>query len=223
MRVLDIDMDFFQTGIHYSGIDSDLFLKDDKIQVWKHSEISDFLENQCNLNKSKKIKGKIVKHHVEAYDYWQELINSQKINYPFEVTHIDAHSDLAFSPKLSYYKFLKDLDNEAMKQKLIAGEIFNNNKELIDSGNYLLAAVINSWVKRIKYVYHPSLDFIDATIDVIENITPRKLFRFTVCEYIKSQNIYMETISLSDYRNSESFDYATIALSPPFCEKRNVR
>jgi len=54
-------MDFFQTGIHYSGIDSDLFLEDDKIQVWKHSEISDFLENQCNLNKSKKIKGKMVK------------------------------------------------------------------------------------------------------------------------------------------------------------------
>lgn len=219
MRMLDIDMDFFQTGIHCFKNDSDNFLADENIEVWENKKIIDFLENSCGLNKNNKIKGRIVKHHAEAYSFWKGIINDCKYIVPFEVTHIDAHSDLAYSSSVPFHKFIKSLDSKESQEELSNGTIFESKEDLIDSGNYLLAAVINGWVERVKYVYHPDLDYIDVFEHIVENIKPGKLFRFNFCEYIKQKNIYLETISPTEFSNNERYDYATIALSPPYVKK----
>lgn len=65
---------------------------------------------------------------------------------PFEVTHIDAHSDLAYSPNITFYKFINSLDSQELQEELSKGIIFKGKEHLIDSGNYLLAAVIAGWV-----------------------------------------------------------------------------
>lgn len=219
MRMLDIDMDFFQTGIHCWECDNDTFLKDDReIDVWEADKIVLFLEEQCGLDRREKIKGRIVKHHVEAYLFWGELINNNKVIVPFEVTHIDAHSDLAFSPNVEYYRFLKNLDRE-LSEELKLGTVFEERSELIDSGNYLLAAVINGWINKVNYVYHQDLDYLDVTEYIVENVIPRKKFRFNFCNQIKEKDIYLEVINPSDFQNREMFDYATIALSPPYVKK----
>ena len=83
MRVLDIDMDFFQTDIIYDKMDSDGFLKGDNISIWEAGKIQYFLEERCGLDSNHKIKSKII-----------TLI---------EVPHIDAHSDLAHSPNVKHY------------------------------------------------------------------------------------------------------------------------
>ncbi|WP_157857717.1 hypothetical protein [Gottschalkia purinilytica] len=55
---------------------------------------------------------------------------------------MDVHSDLAFSPNVDYYKFLKNIYGK-LSVELKVGTIFEEGSELIDSRNYLLAAVIN--------------------------------------------------------------------------------
>lgn len=221
MKMLDIDLDFFQTGIHCFGKDCDNFLTDENITVWKEKDIIDFLEQRCGLSKRNKIKGRILKHHVEAYSYWNELINKGEIMVPFEVTHIDAHSDLAYSSSVPFYKFIKDLDNEELQAQLKDGMIFKGREQLINSGNYLLAAIIVGWVDKVKYVFHPALDYLDVFDYIVENIEPNKLFRFNFCNYIKKKDVYLEMISSQSFvkEHDVKYDYATIALSPAFVKK----
>ena len=84
MRMLDIDMDFFQTGIHCWEKDNNCFLADEQISVWPDEEIICFLEKRCGLSKINKVKGRIVKHHVEAYSFWNDLVNLDREIIPFE-------------------------------------------------------------------------------------------------------------------------------------------
>jgi len=219
VKILDIDMDFFQTGIHCFGNDGETFLKDEGIDVWTDETIVRFLEEQCGLDKKNKIKGRIVKYHVEAYSFWSELVNAKKGIVPFEVTHIDAHSDLAFSPSIPFYRFINSLDNEEMQEQLKTGTIFDERGSLIDSGNYLLAAIIVGWVERVKYVYHPQLDYLDVFDYMVENLKPNKLFRFNFCDYIKKKNVYLEMIYPTSFHSDERYDYITVALSPTFVKK----
>lgn len=219
MRMLDIDMDFFQTGIHCWGKDDDCFLTDEEISVWSDEEIVCFLEKRCGLNRTNKIKGRIVKHHVEAYSFWNELVASEKGIVPFEVTHIDAHSDLAYSLSIPFDKFIKSLNNQEMQEQLCTGTIFEERESLIDSGNYLLAAIIVGWVNNVKYVFHPDLDYLDVFSHIVENIKPHKLFRFNFCDYIKKKNVYLELVSPTSFYFQTKYDYVTIALSPPYVKK----
>lgn len=222
MRMLDIDMDFFQTEIHNFDSDKDTFLNDDRIKVWPDEKIVKFLEEQCGLDKNNKIKGRIVKHHVEAFSFWQELVNIQKDITPFSVTHIDAHSDLAFSASTSYYKFLKSLDKDENQIKLRNGEIFDGQEHLIDSGNYLLDAIIMGWIKKVNYVFHPDLDYLDVFDYIVECVKSNKLFRFNFCDYIKNKNILLELIHPTNYRSKVKYDYIAVALSPSFVKKEMV-
>lgn len=223
MRMLDIDMDFFQTGIHCWEKDSDCFLADEEISLWTDEEIICFLEKSCGLNRTDKIKGRIVKHHVEAYSFWNELVDADKGIAPFEVTHIDAHSDLAYSSSIPFYKFIKSLNDQEMQGQLNTGTIFEERENLIDSGNYLLAAIIMGWVNNVKYVFYPDLDYLDVFDYIVENIEPHKLFRFNFCDYIKKKNVYLELVSPTSFYYEGKYDYVTIALSPPYVRKEMER
>lgn len=48
----------------------------------------------CGLNTERKIPGRVFETHDGALQFWQELIAAGQLSVPFEVTHIDAHSDL---------------------------------------------------------------------------------------------------------------------------------
>lgn len=219
MRMLDIDMDFFQTGIHCWEKDNNGFLVDEQISVWPDEEIICFLEKRCGLSKANKVKGRIVKHHVEAYSFWNDLVNSDGGIVPFEVTHIDAHSDLAYSMSIPFDKFIKSLNSQEMQEPLRTDTIFKERESLIDSGNYLLAAIIRGWVSKVKYVFHPDLDYLDVFEHIVENIEPHRLFRFSFCEHIKNKNVYLELISPSSFCFERKYDYMTVALSPPYVKE----
>jgi len=217
--MLDIDMDFFQSGIHCWENDKDSFLVDDMISVWSDEDIIYFLENGCGLNKNDRIKGRIVKHHVEAYSFWSELVDKDREITPFEVTHIDAHSDLGYSMSIPFDKFIKSLNKQEAQEQLNKGTMFIGREELINSGNYLLAAIIMGWIDKVKYVFHPDLDYLDVFGHIVENIEPNKLFKFNFCDYIKKKDIYLELVSPTSFCNDEKYDYAIIALSPPYVKE----
>ncbi|MGX8710941.1 MAG: hypothetical protein ACQGTM_11935 [bacterium] len=220
MVVLDIDMDYFQTGIHTDDIDSERYLNDDSIQVWSQHDFISFLHNQCKLSRENRVPGRIVKHHVEAYYYWNYLIQKGQLDHPFKVIHIDAHSDLGFSINLPFYKFLKSLDSKDCNEYL-AGNLFKSSeyKKYINSGNYLLCSVMDNLVNRIDYVYHDKLESLDATKDVVECIEAGKSFRFNFSQKVLQQDVHLNLISKNQFSISEPVDFITVAISPSFVKE----
>lgn len=219
MRILDIDLDFFQSDIHCFDTDKDTFLKDEGIKIWDKDKFLDFIETACGLSKEHKLPGRVMKHHVEAYLFWRELIESGKIEVPFEVTHIDAHSDLAFTPNTLYYSFLQSLDKER-KEMFEQGIVFEQDNPYLDSGNYLLDAVISGWIDRITYIPHPKLEYLDVAGYIVKNIVPQKKFGFNFCKGIEEKNVILEMKDIYNYNMSqEEYDFVTVSLSPPYVKK----
>ena len=75
---------------HWERLDEENYSK----AVWSSERVRTFLECHLGLSKDAKINGRIVSGHNEALHFWQELINSGKLDIPFEVIHVDSHADL---------------------------------------------------------------------------------------------------------------------------------
>lgn len=219
MTILDIDMDFFQNGIHTNDIDSDKYLNDSDISVWNKADFIAFLEKQCHLSQSSKIKGRIIKHHIEAFDYWNQLVQKGELCRPFKVIHIDAHSDLGFSINEEFYRFLKSIKTMQKKPDINTSIFDGDKKRYINSGNYLLCAVIDNMVSEIDYIYHDKLDYLDVTNYIVECIEPNKSFRFIFSESILQSDIHLNLINKRQFNITEPIDYVTIAISPSFVKK----
>jgi len=175
MRILDIDMDFFQSEIHNNDIDSNFHLEDENFKVWNEKKFIDFIENKCGLSKKSKIKGRVFDYHVETYWFVKELIDNHLLTVPFDLTHIDAHSDMGLSSSISYYNFLDTFSKEN-KDTFENGTLFENveNQRYIDSGNYINAMALNRWLSKIEYVYHDKLEYLDFPEYIIEPDAPPK-------------------------------------------------
>ena len=85
MKILDIDMDFFQSEIHTSDTDSNFHLENEDFKVWSEEAFISFIENKCGLSKGSKIKGRVFKHHVKTYWFVKELIDNHLLTTPIWV------------------------------------------------------------------------------------------------------------------------------------------
>ena len=97
MRVLDLDMDFFLSDpcpLARLGERPD----ESCARVWSDEEVIRFLEEQCGLSREKPVPGLIFDTHDKALDFWKERVEDGSLTTPFEVVHVDTHSDLAFGP-----------------------------------------------------------------------------------------------------------------------------
>lgn len=93
MRVLDIDLDFFLADCcplaelgHRPSLPGH--------EPWEASAVRAFLENQCGLSRTAPKPGRIFETHDGALRFWEEQIAAGRLTAPFDVTHVDAHSDL---------------------------------------------------------------------------------------------------------------------------------
>ena len=93
MRVLDIDLDFFLADCCEPA---PVGMRPDAAghEPWQAEKVREFLEKNCGLDTKRKIPGRVFETHDGALQFWQELIAAGQLSVPFEVTHIDAHSDL---------------------------------------------------------------------------------------------------------------------------------
>ena len=97
MRVLDLDMDFFLTApcpLAELGERPD----ESCAQPYSDEEVIRFLEEQCGLSREHPVPGAIFDTHDKALDFWQARLRDGSLRAPFEVVHVDTHSDLAFGP-----------------------------------------------------------------------------------------------------------------------------
>lgn len=151
MKVLDLDMDFFLTGpcpLAPLGSRPD----EHSAQPYPDEEVIRFLEQQCGLSRERPVPGAIFDTHDKALDFWAARIAEGSLSTPFEVVHVDTHSDLAFGPPgLQYVLNVVLTRAPAMRAQIDA---YRSAVEL-DEANYLLFALAFRWISRLTYVANP--------------------------------------------------------------------
>lgn len=217
MRVLDIDLDFFLSDcfpLADMGKRPDIMDK----HVWKKEEVRAFLEKNCGLSLQNKVPGRVFETHDGALCLWDELIRCGRLDVPFSVVHIDAHSDLGIGyPGPGFV-----LNSVLGTKPLIRADIerYYRMREL-DEANYLLFALAFRWIDRLVNVRNPM-----SHSDIPKNILlddgksiqlssfASKLFASSYGEEPKIEFITYADYSL--YREGEPFDFMSLAISPRY-------
>lgn len=151
MRVLDLDMDFFLSDpcpLAKLGERPD----ESCARAWSDEEVIRFLEEQCGLSRENPIPGLIFDTHDKALDFWKERVEDGSLTTPFEVVHVDTHSDLAFGPPGT--NFVLNVVLSRLPDQRADKEAYRKAVEL-DEANYLLYALAFRWVDRLSYVRNP--------------------------------------------------------------------
>ena len=151
MRVLDLDMDFFLSGpcpLAALGERPD----ESCAEAWSEEAVVRFLEEQCGLSADHPVPGAIFDTHDKALDFWAARLEDGSLTAPFEVVHVDTHSDLAFGPPGT--NFVLNVVLSRLPDQRADKEAYRKAVEL-DEANYLLFALAFRWVDRLSYVRNP--------------------------------------------------------------------
>ena len=151
MRVLDLDMDFFLSGpcpLAALGERPD----ESCAEVWSEEAVVRFLEEQCGLSADHPVPGAIFDTHDKALAFWAARLEDGSLTAPFEVVHVDTHSDLAFGPPGT--NFVLNVVLSRLPDQRADKEAYRKAVEL-DEANYLLFALAFRWVDRLSYVRNP--------------------------------------------------------------------
>lgn len=218
MRVLDLDMDFFLSGpcpLAPLGQRPD----ESCASVWSDEEIVRFLEEQCGLSSEQPVPGAIFDTHDKALDYWQARLDEGKLQAPFEVVHVDTHSDLAFGPPGTGYVLNVVLSRLPEQRADIA--LYRKGVEL-DEANYLLFALAFRWISRLSYVRNPKShqDIPAQLLDGEGNIHLRSF----ISQMMEGKNGREPVIPFDvydDYRQfrQTGYDFVTMAQSPRYAPR----
>lgn len=151
MRVLDIDLDFFLADCCEPA---PVGARPDAAghEPWQAEKVREFLEKNCGLNTERKIPGRVFETHDGALQFWQELIAAGQLSVPFEVAHIDAHSDLGIGRPGPGFVLNSVLPLSPAERADI--KRYYEMKQL-DEANYLLFALAFRWISRLENVRNP--------------------------------------------------------------------
>lgn len=224
MRVLDLDLDFFLDHIAHFKVEDGSRLDDAEYIPWTEVEVRDFLENRCKLSTGKQVRGRFVTHHDEAFLFWRDLILAGKLTKPFELVHVDAHSDTGVGDTSNLYIMTELLQQEP---------IHRINSKKLNAGNYVSHAIACRWVQNLTFVLHPEWrnDLMWTHLKEFKlnsgafqlkkydqnKLTIHNLQRISEMEPdgIEPEVPY-ELVKVNSYMNNGSFDYIVLAQSPAF-------
>ena len=218
MRVLDLDMDFFLSDpcplAPYGERPDESCAK-----AYSEEEVRRFLEKQCGLSKEHPVPGAIFETHDEALDFWHERLAEGSLKTPFEVVHVDTHSDLAFGPPGTGYVLNVVLSRRPEQRAMI--DAYREITEL-DEANYLLFALAFRWISRLSYVRNPKShqDIPAQLLDGEGNIHLRSF----ISQMMEGKNGREPVIPFDvydDYRQfrQTGYDFVTMAQSPRYAPK----
>lgn len=218
MRVLDLDMDFFLSGpcpLAPLGERP----QEDCVSVWSEEAVVRFLEDQCGLDRDHPVPGAIFDTHDKALDFWAAKVKDGSLQTPFEVVHVDTHSDLAFGPPGTNYVLNVVLSRAPEMRPII--DTYRQAVEL-DEANYLLFALAFRWVSRLAYVRNPKShqDIPKQLLDAEGNIHLRSF----ISAMMESKNGKEPVIPFDVYDDYTQFqqtgyDFVTMAQSPRYAPK----
>ncbi|MBR5288810.1 MAG: UPF0489 family protein [Clostridia bacterium] len=215
MRVLDLDMDFFLSDpcpLAPLGERP----QESCARVWSDEEVVRFLEEQCGLSREKPVPGAIFETHDQAIDFWAARIAQGQLSVPFEVVHVDTHSDLAFGPPGTNYVLNVVLSRLPEQRPSI--DTYRRAVEL-DEANYLLFALAFRWIDRLSYVRNPKShqDIPPQLLDAQGNIHLRSF----ISAMMEGKNGKEPVIGFDVYDDYTQFrqtgyDFVTMAQSPRY-------
>lgn len=184
-----------------------------------------FLEQQCGLNTSRKIPGRIVRHHDEAFLFWRELILKGLLKVPFEVVHIDAHADLGLGDA-SWVYIMGEILHMPIDERMYPTRASHK----LCPGSYLAFAVACRWLESLTFVLHPEwkhdlawLHFknYDDTSGYIQlkKYDPNDI---DVMKMRERKPLELEpevpfcTVWMDDFKETLSYDYFVLSISPGY-------
>ncbi len=219
-RVLDIDLDFFLAGccpLAEPGQRPNLT----EHEPWTAENVRTFLETRCLLSREHPIPGRIFETHDGALGYWKELMEEGKLEAPFHVTHLDAHSDLGIGyPGPGYV--LYNVLSLPPKRRLELDRFYRERK--LDEANYLLFALAARIVGSLENVRRPfSREDVPRQILAEDGYHIRLPQSFP--DLFEKMNGPEPLIPYHEYKEDGSFsaaapyDYISLAISPRYAPK----
>ena len=215
MRVLDLDMDFFLSGPCPLA---ELGERPEEgcVKVGSEDAVVRFLEEKCGLSREHPVPGAIFDTHDKALDFWTARVKSGELETPFEVVHVDTHSDLAFGPPGT--NFVLNVVLSRLPDLRPDIDAFKKAVEL-DEANYLLFALAFRWVSRLAYVRNPNShqDIPKHLLDGEGNIHLRSF----ISQMMEARNGKEPVIPFDVYDDYTQFhqhgyDFVTMAQSPRY-------
>jgi len=218
MRVLDIDMDFFLSApcpLAKYGERPD----ESCAEVYSVEEVVRFLEEQCGLSRDHPVRGAIFDTHDKALDFWKARLAEGSLAAPFEVVHVDTHSDLAFGPPGPDYVMNVILSRPTEIRERIK---FYREAVELDEANYLLFALSFRWISRLTYVRNPK-SHQDVPAQLLNEAGNIHLRSF-VSRLFEKKNGLEPVIPFEvcdNYREFHEigFDFVTMAQSPRYAPR----
>jgi hypothetical protein len=141
--ILDLDLDYFvapkvERNLECARLDEDVY------KPWPEEQFRAFLE-KSGLSLRDPVPGCVVRHHDEAFYWWRGLLKAGELTSPFDVIHVDAHSDLGMGDGGFVYVMTELL------HRPVEGRSFPRREEVLP-GNYLLFAVACRWIRQLTLV-----------------------------------------------------------------------
>lgn len=149
-KVLDLDLDFFVWPIIRGPVKKRPAYSNNPCA--SEDQVRAYLEQQCGLSTTNKLPGRFCKKHDGAFYAWKKWIAKGSLSKPFEVAHLDGHSDLSFGDASWAYVLETTLALLPDQRSTPPRKIHRLNE-----GTYLTFAIANRWIERLAYVYPPCL------------------------------------------------------------------
>lgn len=221
MRVLDIDLDFFLADCcPLAELGERPALAGH--EPWPEARVIDFLERQCGLDAAHPVPGRIFETHDQALVFWDAQVGAGRLETPFHVTHVDAHSDLGIGyPGPGYV--LYNVIAQAMDKRCDIPGYYAQRK--LDEANYLLFALAFRMVSSLDNVRNPRSRadipreiLVPGQPDMIRlcSLTSRLFERQNGPEPAIPFRVYED---YTTFRADAAYDFVTLAISPRYAPK----
>jgi len=215
VKVLDLDMDFFLTDacplapLHERPDES-------CAAPYADEEVVRFLEEQCGLSRAHPLPGAIFDTHDKALDFWLSRMRAGELNAPFEVAHVDTHSDLAFGPPGPDFVLKAVLTRKPETRAAL--DAYRHGVKL-DEANYLLFALAFRWISSLTYVRNPR-SWRDVPPCLMEDAGHIRLTSdiAALMEGVNGREPAIPFEQVDDYHafSQTGFDFVTLAQSPRY-------
>lgn len=236
MRILDIDLDFFQNKKRTGSVISEKRLPKKEYKAFTEEEFINYLENKCGLSQNRKILGKVFIHHDEVFYFLRNLQERNNFQLTFDIDHLDAHADIGLGDASHFY--ISELLHLPLQKRSYPKKI--KGLEGLGAGNYLSFAIACRWIASLNYINRPDWKndiawFHFKDFDISTNTIQMKKFTLGQIEdfkmfcrpekLIKLKPIELEPEVPFNYINSETFesdgnyDYVFLTQSPGFTPK----
>jgi len=143
--ILDLDLDFFVSPAAQNR-EGRGRLPEHSYSTASPDDARRFLECSCHLSASARVPGRSFPCHKDSFKVWRSWIANGILEAPFEVAHVDAHSDLGCG---GWVYLVSDLLARPVHKRANP----KLGKSYLNSANYLLFAIANHWVSRLTYIY----------------------------------------------------------------------